>query len=65
MKKNLFTLATVITTTAAGTSFYLATLSKPTDIQKQLSTTTNTITIAGATAIFGLLNDQEKDSKNS
>lgn len=37
MKKTLLTLATVITTAAAGTSLYLATLPNPTDIQKQLS----------------------------
>jgi ABC-type phosphate transport system substrate-binding protein len=65
MKKVLLTIATVITTTAAGTSFYLATLSNPTDTQKQLSSTTNTIVIAGATAIFGLLNDDDEDSKDA
>lgn len=63
MKKTLLTLATLITTSAAGTSLYLATLPNPTDIQKQLSNTTNAIVIAGATAIFGLLNDQGKESK--
>lgn len=63
MKKQLLTLATLITTTAAGTSFYLATLPSPTDIQKNLSNTTNAITIAGTTAIFGFLNDE--DGNNS
>jgi hypothetical protein len=58
-KKALLTLATVITSTAAGTSLYLATLPNPTDIQKQLSNTTNAIVIAGATAIFGLLDDED------
>jgi ABC-type phosphate transport system substrate-binding protein len=65
MKKTLLTLATVITTTATGTSFYLAALPNPTDTQKQLSSTTNTIVIAGATAIFGLLDDDDEDSKNA
>lgn len=65
MKKTLFTLATVITTSAAGTSLYLATLPNPTDIQKQLSNTTNTIAIAGATAIFGLLDDQDEDNSTN
>ena len=62
MKKQLLTLTTLITTTAAGTSLYLATLSNPTDIQKQLSNTTNAIAIAGTTAIFGLLNDEDEDN---
>jgi hypothetical protein len=65
MKKTLLTLATVITTSAVSTSVYLATLANPTDIQKQLSNTTNAIAIAGATAIFGLLEDRDKDSKDS
>lgn len=65
MKKILVTIATVITTTAASTSFYLATLPNPTDTQKQLSSTTNTIAIAGATTIFGLLDDDDEDSKDA
>lgn len=63
MKKPLLTLATVITATAAGTSLYLATLPNPTDTQKQLSTTTNAIAIAGTTAIFGLLDDEDEDNR--
>jgi hypothetical protein len=65
MKKQLLTLTTLITTTAAGTSLYLATLPNPTDIQKQLSNTTNTIAIAGTTAIFGLLNDEDEDNSTN
>jgi hypothetical protein len=65
MKKPLLTLATAITATAAGTSLYLATLPTPTDIQKQLSNTTNAIAIAGATAIFGLLNDEDEDNSTN
>ncbi|HEY9876825.1 MAG TPA: hypothetical protein V6D29_00155 [Leptolyngbyaceae cyanobacterium] len=65
MKKQLLTLATVITATAAGTSLYLATLSNPTDIQKQLSNTTNGIAIAGTTAIFGLLDDEDKGNSTN
>jgi hypothetical protein len=65
MKKKLLTLATVITTTAAGTSLYLATLPNPTDVQKQLSNTTNTIAIAGTTAIFGLLDDEDKSDESN
>jgi hypothetical protein len=62
MKKQLLTLATVITTSAAGTSLYLATLPNPTNIQKDLSDTTNAIAIAGTTAIFGLLDDKDEDN---
>jgi ABC-type phosphate transport system substrate-binding protein len=61
MKKTLLTLATIITTTAAATSIYMSTLPTPTDTQRELSNTANTITIAGATTIFGLLNDNEDD----
>ena len=61
MKKKLLKIATVITSISATTSIYLATLENPTDIQKQLSDTTNTIAIAGTTAIFGLLDDDEDD----
>jgi hypothetical protein len=63
MKKPLLTLATAITASAAGTSLYLATLPNPTDIQKDLSNTANTIAIAGATAIFGLLDDGDGDNR--
>jgi cytosine/uracil/thiamine/allantoin permease len=65
MKKALLTLSTVITATAAVTSLYLSTLSNPTDIQKQLNNTTNTVILAGSTAIFGLLGEKDKDTKNS
>jgi hypothetical protein len=65
MKKKLLTLATVITTSAAGTSLYLATLTNPTDVQKQLSNTTNTIAIAGTTAIFGLLDDKDESDESN
>ncbi|MBD2057667.1 hypothetical protein H6F88_16855 [Oculatella sp. FACHB-28] len=65
MKKPLLTLATVITATAAGISLSLATLPNPTDIQKQLSNTTNMIAIAGTTAIFGLLDDEDKDNSTN
>jgi hypothetical protein len=61
-KKELLALATLITTTAAGISLYLASLSNPTDIQKDLSNTANGIAIAGTTAIFGLLDDEDEDN---
>ena len=69
MKKLLLTFTTLVTSTAIATSIHLATLEKPTDIQNKLSTTTNAIAIAGTTAIFGLLDDdnlnnQSDDSNN-
>ncbi|NER00146.1 MAG: hypothetical protein F6K30_26190 [Cyanothece sp. SIO2G6] len=65
MKKPLLTFAAVITTTAIATSAYLATLENPTDIQRDLSTTSNAIAIAGTTAIFGLLDDEDEDENDS
>ena len=61
MKKKLLKITATITSISAATSIYLATLENPTDIQKQLSDTTNTIAVAGTTAIFGLLDDDEDD----
>ncbi|NJP10318.1 MAG: hypothetical protein HC866_13280 [Leptolyngbyaceae cyanobacterium RU_5_1] len=37
----------------------------PTDLQNQLSTPDKTIAISGTTAIFGLLDDQDEDCKDS
>jgi hypothetical protein len=60
VKNKLINLATIITTAAAGTSIYLATLPNPTDIQKQLSSNSIQIMMFGATAIFGLLDEEDK-----
>ncbi|MBD2115190.1 MULTISPECIES: hypothetical protein [Cyanophyceae] len=65
MKRTLLTLATVITTSATGISLYIGTLPNPTDVQKQLSNTTNTIAIAGATALFGLLDDNDEGNSTN
>lgn len=65
MKTPLLTFAIAITSTAIGISIHLAGFDKPTDIQKQLSTTTNAIAVAGTTAIFGLLDENDLDDKNS
>ncbi|MDA0269197.1 MAG: hypothetical protein O2890_15650 [Cyanobacteria bacterium] len=64
MKKPLLAFAATLTSTAIAASIYLAALENPTDSQKQLSTTTNAIAVAGTTAIFGLLDD-DQDDKNS
>jgi hypothetical protein len=62
MKKILLPFTTIITSMAIVTSLYLASLENPTDIQRQLSDTTNTIAIAGTTALFGLLDDDHDNS---
>ncbi|MCM1981726.1 hypothetical protein [Lyngbya confervoides] len=51
----LILLTTVITTSAGITSLSLASLENPTDLQRQISNTSNAIALAGTTAIFGLL----------
>jgi|688.fasta_scaffold04112_18 hypothetical protein len=59
-------LASVIalTMTSGGTSIYLANIPNPTETQKELANTCNTITLAGTTAIIGLLEDNDKDQDN-
>ena len=60
MRKKLLCLVSVIISVAGVTSVYLASLGNPTEIQKQLSTTANMITVAGTTAIFSLLDDDDQ-----
>ncbi|MEM9218059.1 MAG: hypothetical protein AAGD25_27420 [Cyanobacteria bacterium P01_F01_bin.150] len=62
MKKNLLTITGILTGVATATSLFLATLAEPTDMQDRLSIMTNTMAIAGATAIFGMLDDEQHDS---
>ncbi|NEO84051.1 MAG: hypothetical protein F6J87_07310 [Spirulina sp. SIO3F2] len=62
MNKLLLPFTLAITSTALISSLCLATLDNPTDIQKQLSTTTNAVAVAGTTALFGLLDDDEPDA---
>lgn len=57
MKNKLLILSSIITSVTFITSIYLAKVDNPTDIQKQLSITANAITVAGTTAIFGLMDD--------
>jgi hypothetical protein len=50
------------TTIASATTIYhLSSLPTPTEAQKNLITILNTTTGTGATAIFGLLNDNDKE----
>jgi hypothetical protein len=60
MKRTLLTLAAAITASAASISLSVANLPHPTEMQKQLGNTANTVAIAGATAIFGMLDDEDK-----
>jgi hypothetical protein len=64
MKKTLLTIATIITTSAAIISLAVANLPNPTEMQKQLGNTANSVAIAGATAIFATLDDQDKDEQD-
>jgi len=61
MKNLLLPFVTFVTVSSFTASIHLARLENPTDIQKQLSTTTNAISVAGTTAIFGLLDDGNED----
>lgn len=68
MKKTLLALTTITTAAAASIGFYVASLPNPTEMQRQLGNTANTVTIAGATALFGMLDEQDnqdKDDENS
>lgn len=65
MNKTPLTLTVVITSIAVATSIYLATVEDPTEIQKQLSSTTNTIALTGTTTIFSLWNDDEDNPGDS
>ena len=65
MKKTLLTLTTIITLTATGISAYVATLPDPTEAQTNLANTANAIMITGATAIFDLIDNENKDSADS
>ena len=65
MRTSFLAFVAITTTTAISSSIYLASLESPTDIQKQLSTTTNTIAVAGTTTILGLLDSDDSDDQNS
>ena len=59
MKYPLIVLSTTVTALAAGTSFYLATLPSLTEVQTDLVSTANLVTVTGTTAIFHLLDDDD------
>jgi hypothetical protein len=60
MKRQLLALATSLTLGAMATAGYLASLPRPTELQKSLATTSNAIALTGTATLFGLLNDDEK-----
>jgi hypothetical protein len=62
MKSQLLALATSLTVGAMATSGYLASQPHPTELQKTLANTSNTIALTGTAALFGLLNDDDEKS---
>jgi hypothetical protein len=60
MKAKLITLVASLTIASGSLSYHLSTLPRLTPAQTNLITVLNEITIAGSTALFGLLNDDEK-----
>jgi hypothetical protein len=60
MKSQLLALTTSLTLGAIATSGYIASQPAPTELQKTLANTSNTIALTGTAALFGLLNDDEK-----
>ena len=65
VQKMLLTFTSVITATAVGASFYIVSLPEPTEAQTNLANTTNAIAIAGTTALFSLLDDDQNNSSKS
>jgi hypothetical protein len=61
MKKTLLAFTLTLTTASGAIAFYLASLPTPTEAQKALSTTANTIALSGTGAIFAMLNDGDRD----
>ena len=64
MKNTVFNTTFSITLVATITSLYMATLQKPTILQKQIASIAHTITTAGITVIFNMLEEQQNDTDN-
>jgi hypothetical protein len=64
MKKTLLAFTLSLTTASGAIALHLASLPNPTEAQKALSTTTNTIALSGTGAIFAMLNDSDRDGEN-
>ena len=61
MKKTLLAFTLTLTTASGAIALHLASLPTPTEAQKALSTTANTIAISGTGAIFAMLNNGDRD----
>lgn len=61
MQKAILAFAITITTIAGATAFHLASLPNPTEAQKALSNTANTIAISGTGTVFAMLNSDRND----
>jgi hypothetical protein len=61
MKTKLIILAASITIASGSASYHLSTQPQPTESQKNLITILNNVTISGTTALFSLLNDEDKN----
>lgn len=65
MKGKFLTLATLTTVIATIVSGYIAILPNPTEAQTNLAEAANAIIIAGTTAIFGMVDDRDKDDEDN
>jgi hypothetical protein len=64
MKKTILTSTLILTTASGAIALHLASIPNPTEAQKSLSTTANTIALSGTGAIFAMLNDSDRDEDN-
>jgi hypothetical protein len=61
MKKTLLAFTLTLTTASGAIALHLASIPNPTEAQKALSTTSNTIALSGTGAIFAMLNDSDRN----
>jgi hypothetical protein len=64
MKTTLLAFTLTLTTAAGTIAFHLASLPNPTEAQKVLSTTANTIALSGTGAVFAMLNHGDRGKKD-
>jgi len=61
MKNPILAFTLTLTTASGAIALHLASFPTPTEAQKALSTTANTIALSGTGAIFAMLNDGDRD----
>ena len=61
MKRTLLAFTLTLTTASGAIALHLASFPTPTEAQKALSTTANTIALSGTGAIFAMLNDGDQN----